>query len=50
MTSLELEPANVGGTPDLIRGLVVEAAPKKAKRRAKVAADEDELPDLIAAK
>jgi excinuclease ABC subunit A len=31
---------------------VVEAAPKKAKRRAKASADEDEdeLPDLIAAK
>ena len=29
MTSLELEPAKAGGTPDLIRGPVVEAKPKR---------------------
>jgi hypothetical protein len=47
MTSLVLEPAYAGGTPDLIRGLVVEATPKRMKRARKVEADE---PDLIGAK
>ncbi len=50
MTSLALEPAPAGGTPDLIRGPVVETKPKRptrSTRSRKVAVDE---PDLIAAK
>jgi hypothetical protein len=49
MTSSELEPAPAGGTPDLIRGRVVETKPKRPARSRKVTVDEDE-PDLIAAK
>jgi hypothetical protein len=49
MTTEELKPANAGETPDLIRGPVVESKPKRPKRTRRVA-DEDELPDLIAAK
>ena len=44
-----LEPRAAGGTPDLIRGPVVESKPKKVARSRRVAVDEDE-PDLIAAK
>ena len=48
MTSLELEPANAGGTPDYDPGpKVVETKPVRVKRTRKVEADE---PDLIAAK
>jgi hypothetical protein len=49
MTSLALEPAYAGGTPDLIRGPVVETKPKRPARSRRVAVEEDE-PDLIAAK
>jgi hypothetical protein len=48
MTSLALEPANAGGTPDYDPGLViVDVAPKRVKRARKVSVDE---PDLIGAK
>jgi hypothetical protein len=48
MTSLVLEPANAGGTPDPDPGLVaVDVAPKWVKRARNVEADE---PDLIGAK
>ena len=50
MTSLALEPANAGGTPDYDPGLVVvESKPVRPKRSRKETVDEDE-PDLIAAK
>jgi hypothetical protein len=48
MTSLALEPANAGGTPDYDPVLVVvDVQPKRVKRARKVAVDE---PDLIGAK
>jgi hypothetical protein len=49
MTSLALEAAYAAGTPDLIRGPVVETKPKRPSRSRRVAVDEDE-PGLNAAK
>jgi hypothetical protein len=43
MTSLALERASARGTPDLIRGPVVETKPKRPARSRKAAVDEDEL-------
>jgi hypothetical protein len=52
MTSLALEPAYAGGTPDLIRGPVVETKPRKPTRSSRAksrGADElEDEPDLIA--
>jgi hypothetical protein len=48
-----VDPSRAKRSPGLDPGVkpeVVEAAPKKAKQTRKVADDEDELPDLIAAK
>ena len=48
MTSLALEPANAGGTPDYDPGpKVVETKPVRVKRTRKATAEET---DLIAAK
>jgi hypothetical protein len=44
MTTLKLEPANAGGTPDYDPGpKVVESKPVRPKRSRRVTIDEDEL-------